>query len=441
MRVCRRRVRTRGTSRKPQRLINATVIAGVLGATALAGCGSASNSGSASSSAAAQTSASAGAQTSASSGASSNAAAVPIMLIAPLTGSNGVYVPWVNAVKGTVAQINATGSAGGHHLNLTVCDAGETANTEQACGAQAVQQKDAAVITMDSEVGPIARFTDRAGIPRFGFMVDPLDFTDKLSYDTADAGGSTQQGMVALAKSLTCKTMSIVRADPGSASEVAAYQKNFLGEAKAIGLQATWVEVPPGTPQANAYVSKGLANHPDCLLIEGFGADEISLMKAAGQLAPASTHLLTAPSFISPEAVKSLGSLLNRVRAPNFAWPLSSQAQHPSLATFTSTMKKYDPEPYQLDNNSEDMWSETNALAYAIGHVSGAVTAASVVASLNKMTNYDTGIGPPVSFSQNPTAPVKARVFAPYTIGEKYVGGNPIAVGGFFNEYTGKPVG
>src|ERR1700678_3570534 len=57
----------------------------------------------------------------------SAAATAPIILVAPLTGSNGLYTRWVNAVKAAVADVNANGGAGGHHLNLSVCDAGESA--------------------------------------------------------------------------------------------------------------------------------------------------------------------------------------------------------------------------------------------------------------------------------------------------------------------------
>jgi hypothetical protein len=49
-------------------------------------------------------------------------------------------------------------------------------------------------------------------------------------------------------------------------------------------------------------------------------------------------------------------------------------------------------------------------------------------------------VGPPVSFSKENPVEGANRLFAPYAIQVKYVDGEPVAVGDFFNFYTGESV-
>lgn len=367
---------------------------------------------------------------------SSSSSDVPILLVAPLTGSNGAYTPWVNAVKGAFAAINANGGAGGHQIDLSVCDAGENANTELACGKEAVSKHVDGMITMMDLMDPLTQFTDPAGIPRFGFMVAQADWTDKLSYSVAFPTG----GSAPFAKKEGCKKVVLVREDPGEPAERAQYIDSFSKGMKAQGITSTAVQVPADVSSGATYIDKALGEHPDCIDVQGFGAPMVSLMKAAGQLIPDSVKILSAPAFLPADTIASLGDILKRVLVADFAWPISSIADHPGLQTFKDEIEKYAPKPNALDNNSEDMWSNAHALADAIAMVQGDVTAAKVVAALNTFHDYDTKIGPPVSFDTVPTAPAPPRIFAPYAIGENYVNGERHAVTNFFNIYSGADV-
>jgi len=369
-----------------------------------------------------------------------SSSSVSVTVIAPLTGSAGVYIPWVDAIKGTVKAINAKGGANGHKIKLTVCDAGESNNTEQACGEKAVQDKSVGIIDMEAAVAPFTEFTDPHDIPRFGFIEDPLDGTDPLSFETADAGGSAVQGTVALAKHSGCTNLAWVREDPGSASAIALKEAAITASAKTLKLKVEITEVPTTATSVTSYVATALASNPDCMIGEGFGAPEVSLLEAEAQQAPSSVQLFTIAALINPAAATSLGSVLNRVKTLSFSWPVSSAASQPGVRLFESVMKKYDPKPYQLDNNSQNMWANTMALAAAIGKVSGPVTAKKVYAELRTFKNYNTNIGPPVSFDVAMKAPVPPRIYAPYGIAEKFVNGTLVADGGFFNMFTGNSV-
>lgn len=420
-----------GGSRPRRRIVPAML--SVLGAVALSATACSSSTHTASDSGG-----SSGSSTSTGGGTNSGAP-VPIMMVAPLTGANGVYQPWVDAVKGTVAAINAQGGAGGHQLALTVCDAGESANTELACGQQAVQQKDVGVINMMSATGPLGQYLDPAGIPRFGVMVDPTDKTDPLSFSVADAGGVSQQGTVALGAKLGCKSIVLVREDPGTAAEVAQTHNDFIAAGKVTGITADEIEMPPTATDASSYISKALSSHPDCLVVEGYGAPEVALMESASQMAGPSVKLMTQASFLSATAIKSLGSIVDRVSVAVAAWPVSSAGSGNELDQFKSDITQYAPSPNALDSNSEIMWASTKALSKAISEVKGDVTAAKVVAALHTFVNYPTGINSTVSYGHDMSPPVPPRDFAPYFIQTKYVSGIPQAVGGFYNEYTGQP--
>ena len=369
--------------------------------------------------------------------------AVVVQLIGPFTGSNGAYDPWKSAVIGAVDAINKNGDAGDHKIKLEICDAQQSANTQAACGSKTVRNKAVAALTMGSNEQAYLPYLEKAGIPTFGFMVDAKMYTSPVSYSTASAGAAAVQGVLGLAKREGCEKLVLLRADPQPPAAVAAYAENWKNAAKTIGIDTEIVQAQPGAADMSSFAAKAVGIGSDCMDVVGYGADEVSLIKAVVQADPdEKIKLYTTPSLVSPDTVASLGKILDRITGVSFVWDTSeaSQAAHPGIKKFAEEIAEFAPKPNQLDNNSEVMWSQAHAIAEAISKVDGAVTAKKVKEALDAMSDYDPGTGPKVSFSAEGTDPVPSRMFAPYGVPVKWVDGKAITEGDFFNLYTGETV-
>jgi ABC-type branched-subunit amino acid transport system substrate-binding protein len=351
----------------------------------------------------------------------------------------------VNAAEATVEAINKSGAAGDKTVNLKICDTKQNANTLAACGTQAVQDDAVAVVSLSTSEAPYEAQLQQAGIPDFGFMLDPVMLTSPIAYSVVDAGSASDIGILALAKKDSCSRIVEVRADPEPPASVQASVNTFLTAAQnVVKIPANVVLAEPGTPDMSPYIAKAVSYGGNCLYVVGFGSDFVALMKAVEQTDPShKLRILTAPSLVSPGAIDSLGlAFTDRLQGVQFAWDTSaaSQKAHPGVKEFVDTMKEYAHSPYQLDDNSEAMWGDLNLIAHVVSQVHGKVSAASVAGQLNKVHDYDPGVGPVVSFDTRPQAPVPPRRFAPYSIAVEWVGGVLKTTGEFFNVYTGKTV-
>jgi hypothetical protein len=82
------------------------------------------------------------------------------------------------------------------------------------------------------------------------------------------------------------------------------------------------------------------------------------------------------------------------------------------------------------------------ALAYAAGQVKGPLSGPAVLAQLNKMTTYNPGLSPVVSYTTVPAATAPGpRVFSVYGVRLTISGGQLTLPPGnpWFNVFTGEP--
>jgi ABC-type branched-subunit amino acid transport system substrate-binding protein len=359
------------------------------------------------------------------------------MYVAPLTGTSGAYIPWKNAAVAAVAADNASGAAGSHKLKLIICDAGTNANTVQACGRQAVQDKVVGAVNYSSDVAPMEPFFRMAGIPVMDILTDPVMLKSPISYDVADPGETAEYGQVAMAKRLGCKKLVLARAYPLPPAAEAAFVAAFEKAAKSGGLQTGAVSPPPGTPDMSSYIATALKIHPDCMTIEALGSDFVTLAKAAYAADP-SLKILTNIGYIEPTTITSLGAEASKLYTLSNSYPASKSTS--AVKQFVSNINKYSPKPTALDSNSAISYAGVNALAAAIKRTTGPVTPASVVKSLQSMGSFDPGIMPAVNFAKPLASPSGTRIFAPYAIEVRFVKGVATAVGGFFNIYNSHSV-
>lgn len=368
---------------------------------------------------------------------------VNIGVYSTLSGAGGAFDPWQNAVLAAINAVNAKGGANGHKLVAKKCDMGTSANSEQKCGRAALNDNVVGIISSSESESGILPFVQKGKIPTFTFLCDRAFYTSPYSYSvTSPCPAAIVAGMVGLGKKLSCKKFAMIRTNQTlNPAQEAAFAKDYLATAKKVGINAMFILGQPGAADMSPYISRALSAHADCIFMTGFGADIVALLKAADQATPdKKVKLMTTPALITPDAIKSLGAILDRVYSVSFTWTMKNAPQHPCLNQFSKELKQYGPSPTAQDNNSMDRWADTHALITAIAKVKGAVTAASVKAELDKFHNYNPCVGPPVSFDKPNTVPGNSRLFGPYAIQVKFVKGATEAVGGFFNFFTGKPV-
>jgi ABC-type branched-subunit amino acid transport system substrate-binding protein len=362
-----------------------------------------------------------------------------VEIIAPLTGVGGAYQPWVDAAQAAVRAENAHPSGNRAQINLKICDAGESSNTEEACAREAVADKVAGTVDMSNTESGIEPILKQGHIADVSFMADPITYTSPVAYSTTALGMVAFLGLDSVAKSVGCHKYMILDADPGSPAVVQALINNFEAQVKRFHMQTGGIEIQPGTPDMSPYIQRALSDGADCVFPNGFGADEVAMLQAGAQ-GSKTLKLLTVPGLLTQQTITSLGPIMNRVIGDDFAWPISSAAQHPGLRTFESQLNKYAPSPHDTSDASIASWADARALISAIWQVQGAITSKKVIQQLNTFTNYSTGIGPALTFSK--PNPVKGypRVFTPYVIRVKWVNGVEESVGKFYNFFTGKTV-
>jgi ABC-type branched-subunit amino acid transport system substrate-binding protein len=373
---------------------------------------------------------------------SAASSSVTVEIIAPLTGAGGAYQPWVNAA---VAGVKADNATRGNHVQISykVCDSGESATSEEACGREAIADHVVGVVNMASVATGLEPFLKSGHIPDFDFLVDPTMYTNPISYSIAPLGAGTDLGVAALAKKSGCKKIGIIRADPGGPSAAAAYLKDFAQDTKRVGIASAGISVTPGTPAYAPYVSRLLSENVDCVYPSGFGSDFIGMVQSIYQANP-EMKIYTSPGYVTPQAISSLGSAMNNVAGADFDWTTStaSQAAHPGIKQFVTALNKYAPKPLELSSATTIAWADMRALITGIWKVKGAVTGAGVIKELNTFKNYNPGVSPDVSFNKEDPIPGYSRIFSPYIIEVKWTkAGARYDIGNFLNFFTGKTIG
>jgi ABC-type branched-subunit amino acid transport system substrate-binding protein len=377
-----------------------------------------------------------------SSGSGSSAASsndVTIMGILDLSGTNGAYTQFENAMTASVAGANVRHAVGSHTLKIVFCDAAANANASAACGQKAVSDHVAGVITLASNA-TYEPYLSQSGIPTVDILANPIMYKSKISFSIFGGNVANSSGFASGAKALGCTKVVLVNALGEPANVTAQAATAFASTAHNTGVQVgTAVSAPAGTPDMSPFIAKALTSNPDCLVLQGYGADGIALIKAT--LATGKdVKILTGSSYYTPQSLDSLGTEVSKVDFVTVGLP--STSTNPTVQQWVSDIKKYSPNPKSYDGGSAAMWADVQLLAYAAGHVQGTVDASSMLSYLSSLKAYNPGMLPEVNFTAAPANPAGPRVFAPYALLVQYRDGAFYATGdsSFYNVFTGAAV-
>ena len=392
-------------------------------ALAAAGCGSSGGGSSSSSS------------SSSSESSSSSSGPIKIMQLIPLSGTAGAFVPWENAAKATVAQINATGGVAGRKLQLEVCDTGTIPQTA-ACGQQAVADKVVGIVSISASAA-YEPYIEPAHIATINQMRDPVEYSASNSFTLTAGTPGIASGMGAFAKALSCKHVVMMAVGAAYSQSIVT---GFEQAAEGAGVKAGVINVPEGVPDDAPFVANAFRQGADCLVLYALGADFVPLFHAVQSSGHTAT-LLTSTGFLAPSTIQSLGSAVTSLHVISNLYP-ASLTSNPAVRQWVATINKYSPAPKEYDANSAVTWASVKLLASAAEHVK-TINAANVLQYLDGLSNYDPGVGPSVSFNVPPPSnPLGPRMFQQYALETAFAPGAslPHVTGThWFNIFTGKP--
>ena len=200
---------------------------------------------------------------------------VTIMGILDLSGTNGAYTQFENAMTASVAGANARHEVGSHTLKIIFCDSAANANASAACGQKAVTDHVSGVVTLASSA-TYEPYLSHAGIPTVDILLNPIMYTSKISFSIFGGGVANSSGFASGAKALGCQKVVLVDALGEPANVTAQSAAAFATTAKGAGVQVgPAVSAPAGTPDMSPFIAKALSSNPDCLVLQGYAADGI----------------------------------------------------------------------------------------------------------------------------------------------------------------------
>lgn len=364
---------------------------------------------------------------------------VTIMGILDLSGTNGAYTQFENAMTASVKGANARHEAGGHTLKIIFCDSAANANASAACGQKAVSDHVAGVVTLAGNA-TYEPYLSQAGIPTVDILLNPIMYKSPISFSIFGGGVANSSGFASGAKALGCQKVVLVAALGEPANVVAQAASAFATTAKGAGVQVgPAVTAPAGTPDMSPFIAKALNSNPDCLVLQGYGADGIALIKAT-LTSGKNVKILTGASYYTTQGLNSLGSQVAKVDFVTVGLP--STSTNPTVQEWDSDINKYSPNPKSYEGGSAALWADVQLLGYVAGHVQGTADASSMLKYMNGMKSYNPGLLPAVNFTKAPANPAGPRVFAPYALLVQYHNGNfsTIGDGSFYNVFTGAKV-
>jgi ABC-type branched-subunit amino acid transport system substrate-binding protein len=336
-------------------------------------------------------------------------------------------------VNGAVKAINASGGVNGHRLDVVQCDTQNNPNGAAACGREMVSDGVVAVVGSITGFGAqIIPILDAAHIPSLGqIAVGSADSTNPDGFPFAPSGIDAAAGEPALAVSLGKKKISQVRVD---LTVVASLPKLAAIGLAPHGLKLiNGVAIPMNSPDMSSYVAAASANGTDAISIVLQPGDLENFVKAAKQ-ADFTGALVSDSANVLRDIKDGFASTMNGVYAVDECLPASDTADS-AVAAMDAQINAVDPTVVK-DNTVEDAWASVYLFKRVAKGMSN-VTGARIIAAMPRITNFTTGVFPPINFSQ----PVKAipglHIFNPNVLFEQVRHGVLVPLTGHFTNVLG----
>jgi ABC-type branched-subunit amino acid transport system substrate-binding protein len=344
----------------------------------------------------------AGSQASSGTKTASGGATVKIMIEGSFSGPSLAFPESVTGAKAAVTRINAAGGVNGRQIVTVTCDDQGNPNQAAVCGRQAVADKVVAVVggpsLNDNNFMPAL---EKAKIPYLASTdINPVDHTSAISFpvESAVVDYSGEGKMLAEGMGTPCHNAALIAVnqpgtDLGEKIITAAYKK-------AGGITLRTYLFPPTTTDFTSFVATALSDGAKCVAFIGSSpqqaAQVMQVIKKTGTGIPMTLHsALVVDALLAP-----INFPAGQLTVNGSYYLPGPGTKIAALDQVTADMKASGAsgQAGTLDALSINAYQGVLIFAQAAKGLPD-VTAAAVLASLNKLTNVDTGLTPSFSLA------------------------------------------
>lgn len=326
---------------------------------------------------------------------------IKVLTYGPFDGK-GFSLPQIKTgAQAGVDKVNAEGGINGRKIKLIACNDNNDPNTAAGCARTAVEEKVVAVLggfsTFEPQILPVL---EKAGIPVIGD--NPIsNFTSPIIYPFNGGSAGSLFGLgVSMATNPTCgkKVGAVIEDFAAAEGAVKLFQLGVL----ASGGEFTGVSKAPQGARDFAPAVTAASEKATCIGFLSGPQTSPQIVAAASKIS--AVKLLGTTESILPEAsVKALGAAAEGVVVVGNYAPFNSSTDDVEVQDFIARGKKIDPK-FDPNAGAAGAYLASAVLKEALKSTDGEITAATVISGLDKVSGFDTGLGPIIDFTKkNPT--------------------------------------
>ncbi|MBL7499920.1 ABC transporter substrate-binding protein [Frankia sp. CNm7] len=345
-------------------------------------------------------------------------APVKLMVISAIGTAGSNYPDMLAATKAAVRGLNERGGIKGHQVELVHCDEKNDPEAAKACAQRAVDENVLAVVNEVSASGGIMPILEAASIPSIGssgisadlselsspvsFVLSPLTYYPAVCPALLKKAGATKLGLVGYNLSLSDRLVKMAEIGATNAGSPLALEprvpidtSDFTptatqltrggvdGTVLVVVDQAAYAVIQAGGTDQKYCHSLGVLSR-DWLIEQGAQADSVVLASAFPELSQADAF---------PEVARAVKELEAEAAAAD-----GDPAADPAKS-ITST-------------NTLGAWLSVQIVEQVANAIPGdELTSAALLAQLNKTSNLDLGVLPPLDFTKPSPIPGAERLF------------------------------
>jgi len=306
-----------------------------------------------------------------------------------------------DTVRAYFDKVNAAGGVNGYKFQLLDCDSGYDPSRAHQCAQRLLSQHVLSIVGWLSVSGEEAEtgFFNSQGVPIIGGLGVPSEFQVPLSWQASVNFTAYGTGMGAHAADLGIKSPAIVVLNVPFIKPV---EQALLAGLHAHGIKEKSLdEVDPTKPDYTDLALKAQTEGADSII----GAlDPFSYARFFQALSRENYH----PKFLGlgldkTSANQAYGSAVYGAESLTPFLEPQDHASDPNIADYESTVRQYFPSQVAaLDVYTEGEWIAAHLFTDAVGRIGkAAVTRQSLAAALNTITNFQSGLTIPLSYSSS----------------------------------------
>lgn len=324
-------------------------------------------------------------------------------VVGPFTDpSTGTETPeWPAAAKARIKAINKAGGLGGQKVKAFVCDTSLDPNKTEQCARDAAAAGVVANVAFAGTTGAnLLPILEEHGIASIGTIpVDPVGTSNPVSFPLTAGIPGAFEGLPILLGQEDATKQALVMTDLGAASAAAELFVKDSVERQGYSLGES-IRFPPDTADFGPIAASATGNDPQGIsmfIIGEAAATFVQQLRQSGY----DGALSSGSPFLTEEVLDALGDDANGIRVVSLlSWQRGKNAK-----LFAKDMKKY-AKGMALTDTSANYWFSTwvfEQVAKRVIEKGGTIDAASILAEMGTLENFDTGgMTPPLTTTESP---------------------------------------